>query len=128
MTLLHLLLSGAYLCFTIAAQSCYYPNGNPATGDIPCSQNDGGSCCPQGWTCLDSGLCYLENQNYLGRYTCTDKNWSSPGCPNYCTQGGFTKSYSTSRYSCVQTRQLWGPRPYYNVRQEASAAIRTDQT
>lgn len=69
------------------AQNCYYPNGELAQGDGPCYTTDG-TCCPYQWQCLSNGLCYLDNENYYGRYTCTDQSWQSSSCPNYCTNGG----------------------------------------
>lgn len=72
----------------MSGSSCYYPNGDLSTaGDIPCSSGNGVQCCPQGWTCQDNGLCYLQNEQYYGRYTCTDKSWQSSGCPHICTHG-----------------------------------------
>ncbi|TKA31432.1 hypothetical protein B0A50_02279 [Salinomyces thailandicus] len=69
-----------------AAQNCYYPNGDLADGMAACS-SDGGACCPYQWACLSNGLCYLENADYYGRYTCTDQGWSNSTCPDLCTQG-----------------------------------------
>lgn len=69
----------------VAAQDCYYPNGDLSTTDAPCSSAEGAACCPLNWQCLDNGLCYLDNQKYFGRYTCTDKSWQSSACPGYCT-------------------------------------------
>ena len=70
---------------TAEAQSCYYPNGDLSTSDGPCSSEPGAACCPLNWQCLSNGLCYLEAQQYYGRYTCTDKSWSSEQCPSFCT-------------------------------------------
>ncbi|KAL8690468.1 MAG: hypothetical protein Q9218_004091 [Villophora microphyllina] len=53
----------------VAAQKCYYPNGDVSTGDVPCSSGKGSACCPINWQCLDNGLCYLQNAGYFGRYT-----------------------------------------------------------
>ncbi|KAL1970273.1 hypothetical protein VTN77DRAFT_5433 [Rasamsonia byssochlamydoides] len=79
-----------YLCSllvsSVQSQACYYPNGNVSTStDIPCSLEAYSPCCPQGWQCLSNGLCYLENEQYLGRYTCTDPTWQSSACPQICT-------------------------------------------
>lgn len=69
-----------------AGQNCYYPNGDVAEGMAACT-SEGGTCCPLNWSCLSNGLCYLENADYFGRYTCTDQDWASDSqCPNYCTQ------------------------------------------
>ena len=60
------------------AQQCYYPDGSPSKEqDGPCSSDPGAACCPLNWQCLSNGLCYLENQGYIGRYTCTDQTWQS---------------------------------------------------
>lgn len=75
----------ATLQVLVAAQSCYYPNGDLSTTDAPCSSEEGAACCPLNWQCLDNGLCYLDNEKYYGRYTCTDKSWQSSACPAFCT-------------------------------------------
>ncbi|CAK1363249.1 unnamed protein product [Cercospora beticola] len=67
----------------VSGQNCYYPNGDVARTDASCS-SDGGACCPLNWECLSNGLCYLENADYYGRYTCTDRSWGGD-CPQYCT-------------------------------------------
>ncbi|KAF2217555.1 hypothetical protein CERZMDRAFT_80282 [Cercospora zeae-maydis SCOH1-5] len=77
LVLLHFLLP------LVSAQNCYYPNGDVARTDASCF-SDGGACCPLGWECLSNGLCYLENEDYYGRYTCTDRSWGGD-CPQYCT-------------------------------------------
>lgn len=67
------------------AQQCYYPNGATAP-EKPCSSAQGSACCPDKWQCLDNGLCHYPPDNLYGRYSCTDKDWNSPGCPsNLCT-------------------------------------------
>lgn len=77
----------------VKGQTCYYPNGNASTStDFPCSLEADSPCCPQGWQCLSNGLCYLENENYLGRYTCTDQTWQSTACPQICTYGNPSMS------------------------------------
>lgn len=51
--------------------ACYYPNGDSSDpGDQPCSSDPASACCPLNWQCLSNGLCYLENEQYFGRYTC----------------------------------------------------------
>ncbi|KAI7533669.1 hypothetical protein KC331_g12945 [Hortaea werneckii] len=87
------------LAHRAAAQSCYYPNGDLAEGMAACS-GDGGACCPYQWECLSNGLCYLENADYYGRYTCTDQSWSNSTCPGLCTQGN-TASGNEAILQCV---------------------------
>ena len=70
--------------------SCYYPDGSPSKeNDIPCNTSGYGPCCPDQWQCESNGLCYLENEGYYGRYTCTDQTWQSSSCPQICTHGIF---------------------------------------
>ena len=70
--------------------SCYYPDGSPSIeNDIPCDTSGYGPCCPDQWLCESNGLCYLENEGYYGRYTCTDQTWQSSSCPQICTHGIF---------------------------------------
>ncbi|KAF1851485.1 uncharacterized protein K460DRAFT_269497 [Cucurbitaria berberidis CBS 394.84] len=64
-----------------------YPNGKEAPStEKPCSSAQGSACCPDNWECLDNGLCHYPANNLFGRYSCTDKDWNSPGCAsNMCT-------------------------------------------
>ncbi|KAL2054800.1 hypothetical protein ABVK25_005104 [Lepraria finkii] len=69
-----------------SSSSCYYPNGDLSSdGDIPCNTSGDGPCCPLNWNCESNGLCSLENEQYYGRYTCTDQTWQSSSCPQICT-------------------------------------------
>ncbi|KAL9021889.1 MAG: hypothetical protein Q9185_000903 [Variospora sp. 1 TL-2023] len=109
--LLALLLSTQPL---VAAQNCYYPNGDLSTTDAPCSSAKGAACCPLNWQCLDNGLCYLDNQKYFGRYTCTDKSWQSSACPGYCTNRNTDPGAQAvqqcadhgNQYCCDQNRDV----------------------
>ena len=78
--------------------SCYYPTGDPSPGDSPCGSGDATPCCPYQWQCEKNGLCYLENEGYYGRYTCTDQTWSSDNCPQFCTYGTENPFLSLKRY------------------------------
>ena len=73
-------------CLQVQAQTCYYPNGDASPNDSPCSIQDG-ACCPLNWECLSNGLCYLEQEDYYERHSCTDQNWDDENCPNLCTYG-----------------------------------------
>ncbi|KAJ8114759.1 hypothetical protein OPT61_g3443 [Boeremia exigua] len=77
----------AVLVQQVVSQTCYYPNGKAAPDtEKPCSSASGSACCPENWQCLDNGLCYYPANKLFGRYSCTDKDWNSPGCAsNLCT-------------------------------------------
>ena len=80
------LISLIWLVLRTTGQNCYYPDGSLSTeGDAVCS-SQGGMCCPLNWEYMSNGLCYLENADYYGRYTCSDQTWQSPDCPQLCTQ------------------------------------------
>ena len=66
-----------------AAQTCYYPNGDPSPVDVPCPNSD--LCCPFNWECLSNGLCHDAASDQYDRRTCTDQTWQSAECPDFCT-------------------------------------------
>lgn len=80
--------------FSMAAGNdyCYFPNGDLSGVDSPCFPDEEVSpCCglQGGWTCLTNGLCHNEILKQIGRGTCTDSNWDSPSCPQYCTRSSY---------------------------------------
>ena len=90
-TLLSLLLG--LLVVAKAELTCYYPDTTVATGHIPCNAtasdtlNDASACC-FGYGndyCLANGLCWFDGT--LSRASCTDKNWASSACPQWCLEG-----------------------------------------
>ena len=71
----------------MSSAKCFYPDGSPSLEqDIPCGDGDAVACCPDKWSCQPNGLCYYDQENYYGRYTCTDNSWGL-GCPEICTYG-----------------------------------------
>ncbi|KAB8234692.1 hypothetical protein BDV23DRAFT_181355 [Aspergillus alliaceus] len=67
--------------------TCYWPDGTPATADVPCSDEKYAPCCRAGNLCLSNNLCLnVAIQPYvLSRGACTDPNWNSDNCPQFCT-------------------------------------------
>lgn len=63
------------------------PEGHVYSGDSPCSQstddNVARACCgySDGSICLSNGLCFVPQNNSILQGSCTDPNWTSPGCP-----------------------------------------------
>lgn len=126
-----LLLSAACLLlhhpafFVHGQDKCYYPNGAlAATDDHPCSSDGYSTCCPLNWQCLSNGLCYLENEGYLGRYTCTDSAWESDNCPNICTHGMFPYSFGSFYLIVCQEERPPGMRRSKNAVKTPIAVMR----
>lgn len=71
--------------------SCYYPNGQKNSFDIPCDRNAPVSvCCGDPAMCLSNGLCRTNNDQQMNtnisyaRGTCTDNQWGSSICLQHC--------------------------------------------
>lgn len=76
------------LAWTAAAASertCYYPNGQEASGNVPCTDSMYTSCCGESAICLSNGYCMdVERQPYtMSRGACTDSSWGAD-CPSQC--------------------------------------------
>lgn len=93
--------SWAILLFLLAythAQSCYYPNGNLASSDTACTDGNGDSfCCSSSYYCLSNRLCQWQDGRFY-RGSCTDDNWTSPDCPQFCQNSLSTSCLMTSIY------------------------------
>ncbi|KAJ5167428.1 uncharacterized protein N7482_006209 [Penicillium canariense] len=65
---------------------CYFPSGNLAAGNVPCSDDTSATCCGSGDICLSNGLCLnVAHQPYvLSRGACTNSDWQA-GCSSYCS-------------------------------------------
>jgi len=71
-------------------KSCYFPNGQQATGDFPCdpaatATTSNSACCggSVGSVCLSNKLCRGPDGNVV-RGSCTDAGWTSGECASYC--------------------------------------------
>ncbi|KAK4069540.1 uncharacterized protein Triagg1_6964 [Trichoderma aggressivum f. europaeum] len=89
-----------------AIKQCYYPDGNPS-GDSPCDANaEQSACCGGGLgaACLSNKLCQ-SNDGHIIRGSCSDKNWSSPECADYCLNAdtGGTDLISCSNVTNTDT-------------------------
>ncbi|KAJ4375516.1 hypothetical protein N0V86_007048 [Didymella sp. IMI 355093] len=135
----------AALAQQVVSQTCYYPNGNTAPStEKACSSASGSACCPENWECLDNGLCYYPPNDLYGRYSCTDKDWNSPGCAsNLCTYN-MTVAGGESITQCSNHNDQWccngdathvhccqeepEPRPFFNLQDgTAYATIGSNQ-
>ncbi|KAL6697227.1 hypothetical protein J3F84DRAFT_368357 [Trichoderma pleuroticola] len=89
-----------------ALKQCYYPNGSPSS-DFPCDPNAKQSACCGGGlgaACLSNKLCQSNDGNII-RGSCSDKNWSSPECANFCLSAdtGGTDLISCSNVTNTDT-------------------------
>jgi len=87
---LFLLLFVVHSSWAASSPTCYFPDGKNATKDTACKSATVSTCCQEGATCLDNGLCFDPFGSAVGGYirgSCTDKTWASPDCPQYCTYG-----------------------------------------
>ncbi|PTB63350.1 hypothetical protein BBK36DRAFT_22627 [Trichoderma citrinoviride] len=80
------------LLLTQANALCYYPDGTPAPGDVPCTDSTANSvCCGTGYACLSNGICQATGDELkkpgateFVRGSCTDKTFRSSSCPSFC--------------------------------------------
>ncbi|KAJ5604730.1 hypothetical protein N7510_009884 [Penicillium lagena] len=71
-------------------RTCYFPNGQPAPGTVPCTSDEVSWCCGTDDICLSNGYCMDVLQPYvLSRGSCTSDSWAS-GCPSYCQEKEFS--------------------------------------
>jgi hypothetical protein len=71
---------------------CWYPDGS-FSFDTPCwnASKQNATCCPSESVCSDVGQCTLNHTEYTAeRASCTDKIWSDPICPEFCTSVNIT--------------------------------------
>ena len=77
-------------CLAVTAMAtCYFPNGGISFDDVACNPDASDSpCCYKGaQTCYSNGLCGIGEVDGILQYargTCTDQNWLSGACPNFC--------------------------------------------
>ena len=124
MDLLPLLLLLVLLVLRMVEATCYFPDGETIPRqDTPCHSEGESTCCGAGYACLSNNLCMLtehvanvasEQSTYV-RGSCTDRDWRSPNCPNFCVTPsdgdyrgggmGLNKCAVTQdRYYCINSR------------------------
>ena len=84
-----LILFGSVFKTVAAMQTCYFPSGDIAGTNVPCSNTTEHTwCCGSVNSCLANGLCLANDDAYtawFARGSCTDPRWSSPYCFPECT-------------------------------------------
>ncbi|KAL7942764.1 hypothetical protein V8C42DRAFT_330312 [Trichoderma barbatum] len=93
---------------------CYYPDGTPAPGDVPCSDSTQNAvCCGTGYACLSNGICQATGDELqkpgaseFVRGSCTDKTFRSSSCPSFCGAPGVDNvSGGEGMAKCKNTKQ-----------------------
>ncbi|TFB00012.1 hypothetical protein CCMA1212_008256 [Trichoderma ghanense] len=107
----------SFLTLLLSSQAtslCYYPDGTPAPGDVPCTDSTANSvCCGTGYACLSNGICQATGDELkkpgateFVRGSCTDKTYRSSSCPSFCgTPDQDNVSGGEGMAKCTDTKQ-----------------------
>ncbi|KAH0493444.1 hypothetical protein TgHK011_000112 [Trichoderma gracile] len=102
------------LLLTQSNALCFYPDGTPAPGDVPCTDSTANSvCCGTGYACLSNGICQATGDELkkpgaseFVRGSCTDKTFRSSACPSFCgTPGQDNVGGGEGMAKCDNTKQ-----------------------
>lgn len=65
---------------------CYFPDGNLAKNNVPCTAAPHTACCGASDICLSNGFCMNINHQpwTMSRGACTNQAWDG-GCPDRCS-------------------------------------------
>ncbi|KAJ5992723.1 hypothetical protein N7451_008447 [Penicillium sp. IBT 35674x] len=88
-------------------RTCYFPEGNTASGTYPCTSDDITHCCGSGGICLTNGFCLDVSQPFvLSRGGCTSKTWGD-GCPTQCQDVTKSEGASIINLSLINGTSLY---------------------
>ncbi|KAJ5947463.1 hypothetical protein N7466_000478 [Penicillium verhagenii] len=88
-------------------RTCYFPEGNVASGTYPCTSDDITSCCGTGGICLTNGFCLDVSQPFVvSRGGCTSKAWGD-GCPTQCQDVTKSEGASIINLSLINGTSLY---------------------
>ncbi|KAJ6164532.1 hypothetical protein N7470_003204 [Penicillium chermesinum] len=91
---------------TSDSRPCYWPDGNPAAGVVPCTDDENTHCCGTTSICLTNGYCLDTNQPFVvSRGGCTSSNWGS-GCPTECRKKRHLERRRIDHQSLLHRRSL----------------------
>ncbi|RMJ06706.1 hypothetical protein CDV36_013694 [Fusarium kuroshium] len=115
------------LSSTLAHAQCYYPDGKDATTDKPCQPDaEVSACCADGYVCMSTGMCQfvdLEGTGRFARGSCTNQDWSSSSCPNYCIDGDEAGGADVTRCQGYTDRFFCPKSQTANVCKDESKAL-----
>ncbi|KAJ4327184.1 hypothetical protein N0V84_002447 [Fusarium piperis] len=122
------------LSSTLVHAQCYYPDGQEAPRDIACKpDSEASACCAEGYICLSSGMCQFVEYAGTGRFargSCTNQDWSSSECPNFCTDAEGEQAGGTDVTRCQgYTDRFFCPRSQNaNVCKDVEKALTFSET
>ncbi|KAJ4205206.1 hypothetical protein NW767_003999 [Fusarium falciforme] len=117
------------LSATLVHAQCYYPDGQEAPRDVPCKPDaEASACCAEGYICVSTGMCQFVEYAGTGRFargSCTNQDWSSSECPNFCTDAEGEETGGTDVTRCQgYTDRFFCPRSQNaNVCKDESKAL-----
>ncbi|KAL2671231.1 hypothetical protein Neosp_013810 [[Neocosmospora] mangrovei] len=117
------------LSSTLVHAQCYYPNGQDAPRDTPCKPDaEASACCAEGYICVSTGMCQFVEDVGTGKFargSCTNQDWSSSECPNFCTDAEGEDAGGTDVTRCQgYTDRFFCPRTQNaNVCKDESKAL-----
>lgn len=117
------------LSITLVHAQCYYPDGQEAPRDVPCKPDaEASACCAEGYICVSTGMCQFVEYAGTGRFargSCTNQDWSSSECPNFCTDAEGEETGGTDVTRCQgYTDRFFCPRSQNaNVCKDESKAL-----
>ena len=117
------------LSATLVHAQCYYPDGGEALRDVPCKPDaEVSACCAEGYICVSTGMCQFVEYAGTGRFargSCTNQDWSSSECPNFCTDAEGEEAGGTDVTRCQgYTDRFFCPRSQNaNVCKDESKAL-----
>ena len=81
---------------TALAQTCFSSNRTPLPDQWqPCVPSDHATnCCQTNSSCLANGLCVLQADSSFNTGGCTDKEWATASCFQFCLKSKSSQSFS----------------------------------
>lgn len=105
-----------------AAQTCYYPSGLES-GHVACSSpGSEASCCGASQVCMSNGLCFGDG--IMSRGSCTDKDWDSEECSQFCSEGTYI--YTLSKPTILTTAPISLPQHQHSPHSMHKRQLRND--
>jgi hypothetical protein len=83
-------------------KQCWFNDGNLTPDDIPCTglttlDDADVPCCGVNSTCLENRMCHSNDTlPHLSRGSCTDWQWQSGNCPQFCKSSMCLSSVGSS--------------------------------